>query len=218
MKKEMSYSKKKRLTFGLLVKLLILPILFVGFLKVIKSLDYTTPNFSQGFLINKEEVFQGIYKYAFYIHILASPLALFTGTVNAFFRLEQNYRKWHRVIGTTFLYLVLCLVAPSGLIMSFYAFGGTAGVIGFLVLSVLLFLFAFKGFKSIREQKIQQHQQFMIRAYILMLSAIWLRIFSFVTSHYFEWYGETKYAVIAWASWLPFLLIYEALLYRQKLA
>lgn len=59
----------------------------------------------------------------------------------------------------------------------------------------------------------------MTRAYVLTLSAVFLRLWSFICVHYLDWYGDSMYIFIAWASWLPFLAIYEfSLIWKKSLA
>ncbi|WP_416372473.1 DUF2306 domain-containing protein [Aquimarina algiphila] len=82
-------------------------------------------------------------------------------------------------------------------------------------MSSLLGWFAFRSFIRIMKGNVLKHQQDMIRSYILVVSAINLRILSFVFVSLFTWSGEHMYTTIAILSWLPFLLFYEVYVYFQ---
>lgn len=194
---------------GWLGKILVIPILFIGLLITVKSLDYYSPDFSSGFLSDKEDIFKGLYKIAFYFHIISTPIALLIGTIQVFFNLNNRFKKSHQLLGKIYVFLILIICAPSGLIMSFYSFGGILSIISFLLLSVLLFYYTFKSYRAILNGDVKKHTENIIRSYLLLISAILLRILSFVFIHYFNWEGETMYTTIAWLSWLPSLIIYQ---------
>lgn len=196
-------------------KLILLPVILIGILIVIKSLDYYTPDFTSGFLIGKENLFNSPYKYAFYTHIIASPIALLIGIIQLIPKRKNN--KAHRHLGRIYTFLILFFIATSGVIMSFFAFGGALSISSFLLLSILLFLFTYKGYKAAISGKTFLHKINMTRSFLLLLSAITLRILSYIFNHYYNWHGETAYNVTAWLSWLPILLIYEVqLLLKTK--
>lgn len=194
------------------------PICIIGALILFKSFDYFQPDFSGGFLIGKEVLFSGPYKWAFYAHIISAPIALFAGTIQAFVRLEKKHPNAHKAFGLAFLSSVI-IAAPSGFIMAFSAIGGWLSTSSFILLSTLWFVFALRGFWFIQRGVNRKHRQFMTRAYVLTLSAVFLRLWSFICVHYLDWYGDSMYIFIAWASWLPFLAIYEfSLIWKKSLA
>jgi uncharacterized membrane protein len=189
-------------------------ILFTGVLIFLKSIEYYTPDFERGYLSDKKEVFDGIFKFGLYAHIITVPLILFAGTSQVFFRYEKSYRNIHRVLGSLYVYLVLFVSMPGAFIISFYAFGGWAAKLSFLMLTTLWGWFTWKGFRNGKEGNIIAHKNFMIRSYVLTLSAIILRILSFIFIHYFNFYGGMAYSIIAWLSWLPSLLLTELIISR----
>jgi hypothetical protein len=152
-----------------------------GVLIIIKTIEYFDPDFSKGFLSDKWVIFDR-YKFFLYAHIIAAPIAFFA---------------------------IVFLAAPGGFYMAFYAIGGTISTINFAVMAVLWFYFTLKAFLKVRAGDIHLHQQFMARSFILTNSAILIRIFSFVNNHYQIMDVTTGYILIAWLSWLPWLLIYE---------
>lgn|SRR6478735_8000334 len=198
--------------------LILFLILFTGILIWIKSLSYYQPNFSKGYLSDKQLIFDGIFKYGLYAHIITAPLILFIGSAQIFFRYEFSKRNLHRILGSVYTYGVLLVSAPGALVISFYAFGGWYGKSNFILLSVLWAYFTFKGWSAARSSDLESHRNFMIRSYVLTVSAIWLRLLLFIFVHYFHWTGPTAYIWTAWLSWLPFLLLTELYIRTRKIS
>lgn len=196
--------------WGRLAKLLFaLLVLSIGLLIFLKSLEYYQPDFSKGYLWDKKEAFKGVFKYGLYAHILASPLVLFIGTFQILFRYEYKWRKLHRYLGMVYAALVLVLAAPGGFIMGLYATGGFATKLGFVVLAVLWWFFTFWAWRKARSRDYPAHKRFMWRSYVLTLSAINLRLLSFVVFSYVDIPVEEAYTYIAWLSWMPAWLLLE---------
>jgi uncharacterized membrane protein len=187
-------------------------LLFVGFLIIVKSLGFYSPDFSRGYLSNKKDIFDGFFKYGLYAHIASVPFIFLIGTAQIFFRYEFKKGKLHAALGKIYVYLILFISAPGAFIMSFYAFGGALSKASFFILTLLWFWFTFQGFMKGRKKDFSSHQQFMVRSYVLTLSAITLRIISFVFIHFFDFHGELAYTLVAWLSWLPFILLTELIL------
>ncbi|MCR6638222.1 MAG: DUF2306 domain-containing protein [Sporocytophaga sp.] len=174
-----------------------------------KSLEYYSPDFQRGYLLDKKEVFDGIFKYGLYAHITTVPIILLIGSSQAFFRYEKSNKRIHRVLGSIYIYLILFLSAPGAFIISFYAFGGWPAKVSFLTLTILWAWFTYQGLRYGKNKNVIAHKNFMIRSYVLTLSAITLRLLSFIFIHYFNFYGELAYALSAWLSWLPVLILTE---------
>ncbi len=180
------------------------------------SLSYFTPDFSHGFLLGKKELFEGIYKYGFYAHIISTPIVITIGTLQIFFRFEKKYPKLHRNAGKIYVATVLFLAAPGGFIMAFSAIGGQLSELCFLLLAMLWIYFTYKAYQSARNKNFKDHKKHMTRSFLLMLSAINLRILTFIFIRFFQYEGVEMYTLAAWLSWLPGLLIYELLQYRKN--
>lgn len=190
-------------------------ILFTGVLIIIKSFEYYTPNFQRGYLLDKKAVFDGIFKYGLYAHIITVPLILLIGSSQVFFRYENSGRNIHRVLGSVYVYLILFISAPGAFILSFYAFGGWPAKLGFLTLTILWGWFTYKGLRKAKRKDVIGHKNFMIRSYVLTLSAISLRVLSFIFIHYFDFHGELAYSLTAWLSWLPFIILTELIIRKD---
>tara|TARA_R110001599_G_scaffold61925_2_gene172488 strand:+ start:4188 stop:4793 length:606 start_codon:yes stop_codon:yes gene_type:complete len=182
-----------------------------GLLIIVKSLGYFYPDFSQGFLSDKESVFNG-YKYYLYAHIVAAPIAFFVGG----FQLAYPKTKAHKILGWIYVCSIILFAAPGGFYMAFFAIGGAISTINFALMAILWIYFTLNAFLKIKAGDIQKHQQYMTRSFILTNSAILIRLFSFVNNHYGLIDVTMGYIVISWISWLPWLLIYEWTIRRNN--
>jgi hypothetical protein len=187
-------------------------ILLVGFLIFHKSLEYYAPDFSHGYLSNKKEFFNGLFKYGLYAHIISSPLALLIGTLQIFVRYEKRFSRMHAGLRRAYVFLVLGLAGPGGLVLGAHAIGGLWGRMSFYLLSMLWMIFTSIAYYLAIRKKFVLHQKFMNRSFILACSAVNLRWISFIAGYFFGWRDETSYVLSAWLSWLPFLLAYECIL------
>lgn len=187
----------------------------VAVLIFINSLSYFHPDFSHGFLLGKKELFNGIYKYGFYAHIISTPVVITIGTLQTFFRFEKKYPKLHRNAGKIYVATVLFLAAPGGFIMAFSAIGGQLSELCFLLLAMLWIYFTYKAYQAARNKNFDEHKRHMQRSFILMVSAINLRILMFIFIRFLHYEGPEMYTLAAWLSWLPGLLIYELIQFKK---
>ena len=141
----------------------ILLIMIIGLGIAIGSLRYLSPDFSQGFLRDKAAIFDGLYRWGLYLHMLGTPVALFVGGCQAFFRYEWTRRTLHRWLGRSYVIAVIFLAAPGGLIMAPYAGGGWWGKASFVVLGVLWIGFTAIGWSHARAQRWTSHRRWMVR-------------------------------------------------------
>ncbi|CAN5425481.1 hypothetical protein BH09BAC1_BH09BAC1_16570 [soil metagenome] len=201
-------SALKHFSTGLKTLLFCLALL-IGASIFVKSLDYYRPDFNNGYLSDKRAVFNGIFAVALYAHIIIAPVALLIATVQSVFPYWKAKPIVHRWLGTAYVLLVITLGAPSGFVMAFYSLGGWMGHLGFLLLSLLWVGFTLRGWQQARKGEYTQHRKYMLRSYVLVLSAVSLRLLLFISNHYFNWAGDDSYAIIAWLSWLPQLFLLE---------
>lgn len=190
----MRQAKRVYLILALLICLLI----------VIKSTDYIIPDFSRGFLFDKEHIFK-FYKYFLYAHMVGAPIALITGIFQ--FLITRN--RIHQILGKIYVFSILILAAPGGFGMAFYAIGGGWSIANFLILSILWIFSTLQAYLRIKENNILSHRTWMTRSFILANSAVLLRILSYYNNHYNLVEQPLGYILIGWLSWLPGLLIFE---------
>ncbi|HDR7705639.1 TPA: DUF2306 domain-containing protein [Bacillus thuringiensis] len=151
-----------------------------------------------------------------FIHITNSIVALVIGpfTLSTKFR-GKNINR-HRIVGRIYMIGIL-LGGVSGLYLSFYAMGGLVAKLGFGLLSVFWLTSAYQALNKVKNKKIQDHRNWIIRNYSLTFAAVTLRIWLplFVLLFGLEQF-EVSYTIIAWLAWVPNLIIAE-LFIRQKL-
>ena len=209
--------RKKQLTMGLLGKVILLAIItLVGISIVAQSINYFTPDFGEGYLSDKQEIFNGIFSIGLYLHITVAPMLIVLGSIQAFRRNKSD--NLHLVLGKIYAVGVLLVGGPSGIILSFYAFGGLAGKINFLVLSVLWMFVTWRAYHGIKNGNKAQHAVDAISSYVLLLSAILLRILSFMFVNFTNLsVSPNAYVIISLLSWLPtFILIRVILSGKEK--
>lgn len=105
----------------------------------------------------------------------------------------------------------------GGLYLAQHSASGIVSDIGFGLLAVLTIATTAMAFKRILEGAVQSHREWMVRSYALILAAVTLRIYApFLEA----WLGEQDgYALVAWACWVPNLLVAEWLIrgsFRQR--
>ena len=149
-------------------------------------------------------------------HITTSIVALVIGpfTLSTKFR-ERNINR-HRIAGRIYMVGIL-LGGISGLYLSFYATGGLVAKLGFGLLSVLWLTSAYQALHRVKNKKMKDHRNWMIRNYSLTFAAVTLRIWLplFIVLFGIEHF-ELSYAIIAWLAWVPNLIVAE-LFIRKRL-
>ncbi|HHT7222325.1 TPA: DUF2306 domain-containing protein [Bacillus cereus] len=151
-----------------------------------------------------------------FIHITTSIVALVIGpfTLSTKFR-DRNINR-HRIVGRIYMVGIL-LGGVSGLYLSFYATGGLVAKLGFGLLSILWLASAYQALHRVKNKKIKEHRNWMIRNYSLTFGAVTLRIWLplFIVLFGIERF-EFSYAIIAWLAWVPNLILAE-LFIRKRL-
>ncbi|MDA2168467.1 DUF2306 domain-containing protein (plasmid) [Bacillus pacificus] len=151
-----------------------------------------------------------------FTHITTSIVALVIGpfTLSTKFR-ERNINR-HRIAGRIYMVGIL-LGGVSGLYLSFYATGGLVAKLGFGLLSVFWLTSAYQALHRVKNKKMKDHRNWMIRNYALTFAAVTLRIWLplFIVLFGIEHF-ELSYAIIAWLAWVPNLIVAE-LFIRKRL-
>lgn len=171
--------------------------------------DYFPPDFDALFLQGREATFTGVYRTAFYVHILSSPIVLMNGLILLSDGLRRRHAAWHRRLGRFQVAVLLLLVLPSSVVMSQHAFGGWPAGLSFLVLSIATAGCALIGVMHALRRRYDRHRRWMLRSYVLICSAVALRLISGAAGLLGAPDPEGAYIVAAWASWLVPLAAYE---------
>jgi uncharacterized membrane protein len=171
--------------------------------------DYFPPNFDSLFLQGREATFAGAYQVAFYVHIFSAPVVLLNGLILLSERIRRRHGGLHRVLGRVQVGVLLLFVLPSSVMMSRHAFGGWPAGVSFLLLSAATAGCAVAGVVCARRRRFDQHRRWMLRCYVLICSAVALRLISGAAGVAGVPNPEGAYIVAAWASWLMPLAAYE---------
>lgn len=203
----------------LLGKLLFL--LAVGFSTYLMAdtvLPYLLPPFPSDidFLRVKQQILSiDHWRWSFYLHISSSVVVLAAGLSQFSRSLLRKAPRWHRLIGKSYIGLILFVAGPTGLVMAFYGEGGLSGQIAFVLQAIAWWSSTYLAYKAIRRGQVRAHAAWLLRSYALTLSAISLRGMMFLFSYLEAWpYSqlELNYTLVAWLSWTVNLFLAELLL------
>lgn len=172
---------------------------------------YFPPDFRSLFLEGRQNSFWGVYSVAFYAHILTAPLVLLSGTVLLSGWVLRNHHRVHAWLGRVHVFAVVALLVPSSLVMATRAFGGWTAGLSFALLSLLTGMCAVMGVYHARRRQFAAHRRWMVRCYVLLCSAVVLRLMSGAASLIGVDDPDAAYRVVAWASWVGPLAILEML-------
>ncbi len=179
--------------------------------------DYFPPNFDSLFLQGREETFTGAYRAAFYVHIFSAPVVLFNGLILLSETVRFRYRRLHRYLGRVQVLVLLAFVLPSSVVMSCAAFGGWPATLSFVLLSAATGICAIVGVVYARRQRYEEHRRWMLRSYVLICSAVTLRLLSGAAGLIGLSNAEEAYIFAAWCSWLLPLAALEIAEQRRAL-
>ncbi len=138
--------------------------------------DYFPPNFDSDFLTGREGHFLGVYRWAFYTHIISGPVSLVLGLILIGERFRSRFPKWHRYLGRLQVACVLLLVTPSGLWMAYHAAAGPIAAVGLAALAIATATCVSLGASSAVTGRFANHRRWMWRTYLLLCSAVVLRL------------------------------------------
>jgi Predicted membrane protein (DUF2306) len=184
------------------------------FFKVIYSILaeyrwYFPANFDESaFLTGRKETFVGLYRAAFYVHVISGPLAALLGLFLLLSGGRPKIRLWHRYAGRALVMIVLVALVPSGLVMSRQAFAGPIAGAGFAALSIATGISTAATAYFARKRNFRAHQQWAIPCFLLLASPLLLRVAS-GAAIVIGCESAQFYQLNAWLSWLAPLVLYE---------
>jgi len=178
---------------------------------------YTTWEWDVDFLLTKQAIIHlDYYRVAFYSHIFSSLFILGSGAFLFSNHILRKYKKLHRVLGKTYVGLLLLIAAPSGLVMAFHANGGWMAQLSFVILSPLWWYVTYRGYQTARQKDFKAHRIWMMRSYALSLSAVTLRVMQLSLNYFFYLDPQQLYIFVSWVSWLLNLGVVEWMNYQGK--
>lgn len=175
--------------------------------------DYFPPNFDSLFLEGREDTFAGLYRTAFYVHIFTSPIVLLNGLLLFSNYIHRHHRGLHRVLGRIQVFVLLLFVLPSSVVMAQHSYGGWRAGLSFILLALATAICVSIGVVHARGRRFALHRKWMIRTYLLICSAVVLRLLSGTLELFGIERPATAYILAVWCSWLVPLTFFEVMEY-----
>ncbi|MBP7252023.1 MAG: DUF2306 domain-containing protein [Alphaproteobacteria bacterium] len=157
-----------------------------------------------------------VWKTAFYVHVFTAVLALSAGFTQFSQELLREHTALHRFMGKLYVFNILFINVPVGMVLAIYANGQLVGKTAFVLLDCLWFWFTYRAYQCVRQKKFAEHKRFMIRSFALTFSAITLRSWKEIISHSFTIDIAQLYMIDAWLGFVPNLIVSE-LVIRKRL-
>jgi hypothetical protein len=177
---------------------------------------YGFKNHSHFLEIKAAAVKTGWYLPAFYFHIIGSSIILFLGFFQ-FLKAVYNHRKLHKLLGKVYIFGVLFFAAPGAYVMTLFINRGPWVFTSFLAQNTLWVAFTLSGWVLVVSRKIEPHIKMMRRSYALAFGAVTLRFYTLVCHVWgISLDFSNNYIVIAFLSWVPNILIAEAINYYNR--
>lgn len=170
---------------------------------------YFPPNFeASAFLIGRRELFTRLYAAAFYVHIFSGPVAIVLGSFLMLTGGRPALGRRHAWVGRLQVLIVTLLIAPSGLVMAYWAHAGALAGCGFALLAFATAICAVVAARRAMTRQFSSHRRWAARCFILLCSPLLLRM-AMGCAIVLGLESERFYIFNAWLSWLIPLGIYE---------
>lgn len=207
-----------KIVLDILKSLVIYLVLCVGIILMLRSISpHLSFKSDVGFLqVKQEYVGLPLWRTAFYIHVFFSVFTLAAGLTQFSTYFLDHFRKRHRQIGKLYVFNILCINFPTGMILALCANGAWHTKLAFVILDCLWFWYTLKGFAEARKRNIRRHEEFMTRSFALTFSAITLRSWKVILAATTDLDYDTIYMMEAWLGFVPNLLVAEWLIYKRR--
>jgi hypothetical protein len=194
----------------------VIGILYASYLLLLLSLPYLEMRRGIDFLKTKQLIYHiKHWRSSFYIHVFTSILVITSGLFQFSKTILNNYPKIHRVSGSIYLVTTLLISGPAALVMSFYANGSYPAQTSFVILSILWLGTTFLAYYYVRKKDYEKHGKWMVRSYALTLSAVSLRLYSYLFDvFHLRMDPIDLYILLSWLSWTLNLIVAEILIKR----
>jgi len=166
--------------------------------------------------LKQKAVATGWYLPAFYCHIFGSSIILIAGFFQFSKKVYSN-RPLHKALGKLYVFGVLFFAAPGAYVMTLFINRGPAVFASFFIQNTLWIIFTLSAWLLVMNGKIDEHIRMMRRSYGLAFAAVTLRFYIWL----FTIFGQgvnfpNNYIIIAFLSWIPNLLLIEAINYYER--
>ncbi len=166
--------------------------------------------------LKQKAVETGWYLPAFYCHIFGSSIILIAGFFQ-FSKKVYNNSPLHKALGKLYVFGVLFFASPGAYVMTLFINRGSAVFASFFIQNTLWVIFTLSAWLLVMNGKIDAHIRMMRRSYGLAFAAVTLRFYIWL----FTIFGQgvnfpNNYIIIAFLSWIPNLLLVEAINYYER--
>jgi hypothetical protein len=147
-------------------------------------------------------------------HIAASAVALLLGPFQFLPAMRRTMPVLHRWSGR--IYVAACLIGgAAGGAIALYSSAGLIAGLGFLGLAIGWLFTTTMAWMSAMKRDFVAHERWMIRSFALTLAAVTLRLY-LPTIFILNMGFDGPYTVIAWACWVPNILIAELFIASKR--
>lgn len=145
-----------------------------------------------------------------FFHFTFAPLALLIGSLQFSTKIRLKHKKIHSVIG--FIYIFSCIAGGlSSIPLALITDAMPTASVGFFLLAIFWLSATCLGSYFIFQGSYKKHEAWMIRSYALTYASVTLRLYMSLTATITGDVSPFTYSIIAWACWLPNLIIAEGL-------
>jgi hypothetical protein len=199
----------RKLFLNTLTLVLLTAILLGAIQMILLTLPYTALGPGIDFLKTKAFIYHKLHwRLSFYVHVFTGIFALLAGLTQFSRTLLVKFPKLHRMMGYAYVINVLLITGPAALVMSFYANGGWPAKTSFILQSIAWIFCTAMALKQARTGRFEAHGNWMLLSFSLTLAALTLRSYAALLAIAGSNLRPVdKYTLIAWASWVPNLLV-----------
>jgi len=156
-------------------------------------------------------------KQSFYLHIIASPIALALGVFQFLPGLRKKRPCFHRWTGRIYGFAIL-IGGASGLVLALGSFDRPVAAVGFGLLAIVWIGVTGRAIQLAMTRQFAAHRRWMYRSMALTFAAVTLRLILPVLHFGADMdYAEAS-SYVAWACWVPNLIIIELWLRKSRKA
>ena len=144
-------------------------------------------------------------------HIAGGMLAIVIGPMQFWPRMRRDYLRAHRIAGRVYVVTVL-IGACAALGLAATANGGAAYSLGLAGLAVAWLTTTGMAFAAIRRKNLLQHQQWMVRSYVVTFAFVTFRLVDDSMRAIHILADDERSKLLAWACWAVPLLVTEVII------
>ena len=141
-------------------------------------------------------------------HVLGGGTILIIGGFQFIGAIRARRIAVHRWMGRAYLSGVL-IGGIGGLVLAFGAAGGPVARVGFGLLAIVWLTSGTLAYRAVRTGDLGRHRLWVTRNYALAFAAVMLRIQMPILQGGFGLDFESAYAIVAWLSWVPNLILVD---------